>query len=206
MRQLGNLSKYSEGFAMIKHALHIGIVFYIMIVMASCTAKGGDPVVQRYTKALQLTVSQAGHPQYSSRVIGEVFINMGLIATNQKRYSGEPPFKISMGLYSLTPDVSHVKLLSVEMFVNNSPGIDILGHFPVLEMDTDVSSSRADFDQYGDYGAVHLITDYFISAAPVDDDHVKIIIKIQVSPDHVGEVIFNFVPQVLSGTPRGFPA
>ena len=191
---------------MIKHALYTGIILCIMFVMASCTAKWGDPVKQRYTKALQLTVRQTGHPQYSSRVIGEVFIDMGLIATNQKRYSGEPPFKISMGIYSLTPEVSHVKLLSAEMFVNKSPGIDILGHFSALEMDTDVSSSLADFDQYGDYGAVDLITDYFISAAPVDGDYVKIIIKIQVGPDHVGEVIFNFVPQVLSGTPRGLPA
>ena len=93
------------------------------------------------------------------------------------------------------------------MFVNTGKGVDITGRLPALETDTDVSSSRAEFEQYGDYGAVHLQTDYFISAAPVDDDHVKIIIKMQVSPDHIGEVIFNFVPhQVLSGTPRGFPA
>ena len=195
---LANLRNTQGVFKMTKLVFHTGFIVCLLLILASCTVGGGDPVKQRYTKAMSIRANETGHPQYSSRVIGEVFINMGLSATNQYQYSGEPPFLINMGIYSLAPDVSHIKILSAEMFINNGNGIDIIKYFPVLEIDTDVSLSRANCGDCGHYGSKTIKTDYFISAAPIDDDHVKIIIKIEVDSDHVGEVEFNFVPQVLS--------
>lgn len=189
---------------MAKLIFHTGFYVYVFLVLASCSAWNGDPVKQRYTKEMPIRANQTEHPQYSSRVVDKVFVRTSLVATNQYQYSGEPPFRLGIGFYSLTPEVYRVKILSVRMFINNGKGVDIIGHFPALETDTDVSLSRADCKDCGHYGSVHLKTDHFISAAPVDDDYVKIIIKIEVDSDHVGEVIFNFVPQVLSGTPPVF--
>ena len=113
------------------------VEFFLLVVVALLVCPGCRPSksgveVQRYDQDLRIRANMTSHPQFSTRVVGGVYVDSFVRATDQGRYSGSPPFSYNVGFYSLVQEQKEFDLISAEMKVGQGTWVDIRNQFWVM--------------------------------------------------------------------------
>lgn len=189
-------------------AISILVTVLTLAFLGSCV-KPNDSIVQTYRERHPIQASDTGNPDYSSRVMGSVFIAVYLDATESTTYTGRPPFSIALGAYSISNTVVRVEIVSASVSINDGQLFDISSHFGTLSLNTVRKDASLDPAIYSGYSSAWIETDKFLNAIPLDGDTVRVVFELKVGDEDSSEVrkmIFEFVPETHPAPPRGLPA
>lgn len=181
-----------------RFALAVAYTLCAIVALAlapACSPNAGG-TAEYYNEAGSVDVKDRSHPDYANFSQDNVFFGAFLSPTNHTVTSGNPPYSISVGAYSLSPDSVQVEILSARAIVNGGKDSDFFGL-----LDSTLFQTRTDVicQDCGHYGIVWSKTGHFLNASPSDGDRVTVRIRFRIGRDDNSkqmDIEFSFDPEV----------
>ena len=173
----------------------ITCMLVILVGLPACSPNAGG-TAEYYNEPENIGVRDRSHPKYDLYVIRNVFFAAFMEATNQTTVSGEPPFSVSFGAYSLTEQSVPVEVVSARAVISGGKKFYFTQRFSELHFNTRVDG---DCDNCGHFGSVWTTTDHFLQATPShgEDVVIHVVARVGTGDDaEERELVFEFAPEV----------